>query len=113
MKQIPLIAVTPKWLYRTEDGLATIKRSTGGWGGTWSSNCTRNWAVKVDGRFLRTKAGAIRTFSTAQAAARAYIASTVTVATPVCTCMPEDETGRIAVPSGSCPEHGYLVDEKE
>ncbi len=26
-----------------------------------------------------------------------------------CSCMPEDETGRIATPSGSCPEHGWMV----
>lgn len=42
-----------------------------GWGGVFNPRTSRPFAVKVNGKFLRTKSGAIRTFATRDQATKA------------------------------------------
>lgn len=47
-----------------------VRKCTGGWSGTWKSRTTRPYTIAVNGRVVRTAAGAIRTFATREAAVK-------------------------------------------
>lgn len=57
-----------------------VRRNSLGWGGVVKTHTDRQWAAFVDGNLIRTKGGAIRTFSSREAAAQAAIKETTNVA---------------------------------
>lgn len=50
-----------------------VVQSDYGFGLAMNFDTTRKWAPMLDGQFLQTRSGAVRTFQTAQAAANALI----------------------------------------
>lgn len=48
-----------------------IEKNKGGWGMEYKAWPQRPYAVKVDGKLLKTKAGAVRTFGTRDSARKA------------------------------------------
>lgn len=55
----------------TAGGAVFVQRNSGGWGQRFNAYCQREWAASVDGEFLRTAAGHIRSFASSEAAKRA------------------------------------------
>lgn len=58
-----------------------VERSIGGWGQRFNAYCKRPWAAKVDGSYLTTAKGDVRTFGssdTAKQAAEDAVFSTLT-----------------------------------
>jgi len=60
-----------RWVRSYSYGSAKIMRSKGGWGINYNPNTTRPWAVFLSNKVLRNETGKIRTFGSAEAAAKA------------------------------------------